>query len=41
MFARQGAESTPENTPDGFNRLMHSEYLRYRALIREGGIKAE
>jgi len=41
LFARQGAESTPENTPDGFTRLMHSEYLRYQALIREGGIKPE
>jgi tripartite-type tricarboxylate transporter receptor subunit TctC len=41
LFARQGAESTLENTPDGFMRLMHSEYLRYQALIREGGIKPE
>lgn len=41
LFARQGAESTPENTPDGFMRLMQSEYLRYRALIRERGIKPE
>jgi tripartite-type tricarboxylate transporter receptor subunit TctC len=41
QFARQGAESTPESTPDGFSRLMHIEYLRYRALIREGGIKPE
>jgi tripartite-type tricarboxylate transporter receptor subunit TctC len=41
MFVRQGAESTPESTPDGFSRLMHIEYLRYQALIREGGIKPE
>lgn len=41
QFVRQGAESTPESTPDGFARLMHNEYLRYRALIREGGIKPE
>jgi tripartite-type tricarboxylate transporter receptor subunit TctC len=41
LFARQGAESTLENTPDGFMRLMRSEYLRYQALIREGGIKPE
>lgn len=41
LFVRQGAESTPESTPDGFTRLMHSEYLRYRALIRERGIKPE
>ncbi|MGH8699613.1 MAG: Bug family tripartite tricarboxylate transporter substrate binding protein [Burkholderiales bacterium] len=41
LFARQGAESTLENTPDGFMRLMHVEYLRYQAVIREGGIKPE
>ena len=41
LFARQGAESMLENTPDGFTRLMHTEYLRYQALIREGGIKPE
>lgn len=34
-FTRQGAESTPESTPDGFTRLMQSEYLRYRTLIRQ------
>jgi tripartite-type tricarboxylate transporter receptor subunit TctC len=41
LFVRQGAESTPEGTPDGFYRLMQGEYLRYQALIREGGIKPE
>jgi tripartite-type tricarboxylate transporter receptor subunit TctC len=41
LFVRQGAESTPESTPDGFTRLMQDEYLRYQALIREGGIKPE
>jgi tripartite-type tricarboxylate transporter receptor subunit TctC len=41
QFARQGAESTPESTPDGFMRLMQEEYLRYQALIREGGIRPE
>jgi tripartite-type tricarboxylate transporter receptor subunit TctC len=41
LFQRQGAESTPESTPDGFMRLMQEEYLRYQALIREGGIKPE
>ena len=41
LFVRQGAESTPESTPDGFSRLMQGEYLRYQALIREGGIKPE
>jgi tripartite-type tricarboxylate transporter receptor subunit TctC len=41
LFVRQGAESTPEGTPDGFTRMMQAEYLRFQALIREGGIKAE
>ncbi len=41
LFVRQGAESTPEGTPEGFSRLMRDEYLRYQALIREGGIKPE
>jgi tripartite-type tricarboxylate transporter receptor subunit TctC len=41
LFVRQGAESTPEGTPDGFTRLMREEYLRYQALIKEGGIKPE
>ena len=41
LFIRQGAESTPEGTPDGFTRMMHGEYLRYQALIREVGIKPE
>lgn len=40
-FVRQGAESTPESAPDGFLRLMQSEYLRYQALIRENGIRPE
>lgn len=37
-FARQGAETTPESTPDGFTRLMQAEYVRYQRLIREEGI---
>lgn len=41
QFVRQGAESTPENTPDGFMRLMQEEYLRYEAIVRAGGIRAE
>ena len=41
QFARQGAESTPESTPDGFMRLMQDEYLRYQALIRDGAIRQE
>ncbi|MDH3286289.1 MAG: tripartite tricarboxylate transporter substrate-binding protein [Betaproteobacteria bacterium] len=40
-FVSQGAESTPESTPDGFMRLMQEEYLRYEAIIREGGIGPE
>lgn len=40
LFARQGAETTPESTPDGFTRLMQSEYLRYQTLMREEGIKS-
>jgi tripartite-type tricarboxylate transporter receptor subunit TctC len=41
LFVRQGAESTPEGTPDGFTRMMRVEYARYQALIKEGGIKPE
>jgi len=40
-FVSQGAESTPEGTPDGFMRLMQEEYLRYEAIIRGGGIRPE
>jgi tripartite-type tricarboxylate transporter receptor subunit TctC len=40
-FFRQGAESTPESTPDGFMRFMQEEYLRYRAYIRNGAITPE
>jgi tripartite-type tricarboxylate transporter receptor subunit TctC len=40
-FVRQGAESTPESTPDGFMRHMQLEYLRYQAMIREGSIRPE
>ena len=40
LFARQGAESTPETTPDGFTRMMRQEYARYQAVIRERGITA-
>ena len=41
QFVREGAESTPESTPDGFTQLMRREYLRFQALIRDGGIKPE
>jgi tripartite-type tricarboxylate transporter receptor subunit TctC len=40
-FVRQGAESTPDSTPDGFMRHMQEEYLRYQSIIRVGGIKPE
>lgn len=40
-FMHQGAESVADNTPDGFMRMMQVEYLRYEALIREGGIRPE
>ena len=36
LFVRQGAESTPQSTPDGFTQLMRDEYARYQALIRAG-----
>ena len=41
LFVRQGAESTPEGTPDGFTRMMQNEYARFQVLIRDGGIKPE
>ena len=41
QFVRQGAESTPESTPDGFMRMMQEEYLRYEAIIRDGGLRPE
>jgi len=40
-FLHHGAESTPESTPDGFMRHMQEEYLRFQALIRTRGIRAE
>lgn len=40
LFAHQGSETKPESTPDGFTRLMQSEYLRYQTLMREEGIKS-
>ena len=41
LFLSQGAESTPESTPDGFMRLMQEEYLHYEGLIRSWGIRRE
>jgi tripartite-type tricarboxylate transporter receptor subunit TctC len=40
-FSSQGAESVFDSTPDGFMRMMQDEYVRYQAVIREGGIKPE
>ena len=41
LFIQQGAETSPENTPDGFTRLMQQEYLRFQALIRDGAISTD
>jgi tripartite-type tricarboxylate transporter receptor subunit TctC len=41
LFVRQGAESVPDSTPDGFMRHMQGEYLRFQAMIKDGGIKPE
>jgi tripartite-type tricarboxylate transporter receptor subunit TctC len=41
LFIQQGAETTPENTPDGFMRLMQQEYLRFQTLIRDGAIRTD
>ena len=40
-FVNQGAESTPDTTPDGFMRHMQGEYLRFQSIIRVGGIRPE
>lgn len=40
-FVRQGAESTPESTPESFMRFMQEEYLRYQAHVRRGAITLE
>ncbi len=40
-FVNQGAESTPDTTPDGFMRHMQEEYLRFQSIIRVGNIKPE
>jgi tripartite-type tricarboxylate transporter receptor subunit TctC len=41
LFVRQGAESIPESTPDGFMRLMQQEYLHYEALMRSWGLRRQ
>lgn len=40
-FVNQGAESTPDTTPDGFMRHMQEEYLRFQSIIKVGGIRAD
>lgn len=40
-FVNQGAESTPDTTPEGFMRHMQEEYTRFQAIIRASSIKAE
>jgi tripartite-type tricarboxylate transporter receptor subunit TctC len=37
VLLNQGAETTPEGTPDGFMRLMQEEYLHLQGLLRAGG----
>jgi hypothetical protein len=41
LFVRQGAESTPESTPDGFMRLMQQEYVHYDALMHSWGMRRQ
>ena len=40
-FLRQGAEFVDDTTPDGFGRLLKTEYLRYQKLIKDVGIKPQ
>ncbi len=40
-FARQGAELVDDATPEGFAKLMKSEYERYRILLKDAGIKPQ
>lgn len=40
-FYNQGAETTPESTPDGFMRHMQEEYTRFQSLIRASSVRAE
>ena len=41
LFVRQGAESMPDSTPDGFMRMMRVEYVRYQSLMRDEGIRPQ
>jgi tripartite-type tricarboxylate transporter receptor subunit TctC len=41
LFARQGAEPTPDSTPGEFSALMKYDYARYRTIITKAQIKVE
>jgi tripartite-type tricarboxylate transporter receptor subunit TctC len=41
LFARQGAEPTPDSTPDVFFELMRSDYPRYREIMQKAEIRVE
>ena len=41
LFARQGAEPTPDSTPGEFSALMQYDYARYRQIIKKANIKVE
>jgi len=40
-FVHQGAESTPDKTPEGFMRHMQDEYTRFQVIIRASNIKID
>jgi hypothetical protein len=37
----QGAETTPDSTPEGFMRHMQEEYTRFQSIIRTASVKPE
>jgi tripartite-type tricarboxylate transporter receptor subunit TctC len=41
LFARQGAEPTPDSTPGEFSALMQYDYARYRTIITKAQIRVE
>jgi len=40
-FAKQGADPTPESTPESFLAMMKSEYARYGKLVKEFGAQPQ
>jgi tripartite-type tricarboxylate transporter receptor subunit TctC len=40
-FYNQGAESTPDSTPDSFMRHMQEEYTRFQSIIRSSSVRAD